>query len=98
MNTSGDLVGVVSLTYLLHYNLVVAGGPCLGETEPVNGVITGLMEKHSRYFLIQNILARVLYILPRYTSFTTAKGEAENIIFREYQKSEKDYILHIQVS
>ena len=93
MSINNNSVGVANLNYLLHYNMLVARAPCINDVDPVNTIVANLMETKSKYFLIRNILARILFFGKRKIgTFATAQIEAEDMIFREFQRSVKDYI------
>ena len=75
------------MNYLLHYNMLVARAPCINDVEPVNTIVANRMETKSKYFLIGNILARILFFGKRKIgTFATAQIEAEDMIFWEFQR------------
>ena len=78
---------------MVHYNKMKANPLHIYDPEEnVIPLISRLMKQKSRYYVIKNILARVMFFGLKQINFQEAQEKAEMFIFKQYQESVADYI------
>ena len=85
--------GTVDLNYMLYYNQMKTSLIHHSDgQENISPLISRLMAEKSRYFVIKNIVAKVLIFCKQASNINQAQEKAENIIFKQYQESVASYI------
>ena len=93
IETANPCSGVVDLNFMVHYNKMKANPLHIHDPEEnVIPLISRLMKQKSRYYVIKNILARVMFFGLKQINFQEAQEKAEMFIFKQYQESVADYI------